>query len=296
MKELRDEKVCLALGYFDSMHLGHRALIAAARKTANESGVGCAVATFSNNAYKQFNIDGKQVYTYAERCTLLDGLCDYVLPMRFDARLKNMPAEQFLDMLASHYDIAAAVCGYDYLFGKGAKGDAELLESYFSARGAKCVVVPKYEYDGVRVSTSAVKDLLFKGDIRRANEFLGAPFMLTGKVVEGRGAGRMFDIPTANIKIPSSKILPAHGVYGATCVIDGKTYDCAVNVGGRPTFGLTRAVVEAMIKDFNENIYGKTVTLHFYKRLRDVVKFDTPAELSKQVHKDICWNDGGKAL
>ena len=138
MKELRDEKVCLALGYFDSMHLGHRALIAAARKTANESGVGCAVATFSNNAYKQFNIDGKQVYTYAERCTLLDGLCDYVLPMRFDARLKNMPAEQFLDMLASHYDIAAAVCGYDYLFGKGAKGDAELLESYFSARGARC--------------------------------------------------------------------------------------------------------------------------------------------------------------
>ena len=80
MKELTSEQACLALGYFDSVHLGHRNLINVASEYARENGLACAVATFSNNAYKLFNFDGKQVYTYAERCELLDGLCDYILP------------------------------------------------------------------------------------------------------------------------------------------------------------------------------------------------------------------------
>lgn len=290
IKELTSEEVCLALGYFDSVHLGHRNLIGVAREYAQSHGIGCAVATFSNNAYKLFNFDGKQVYTYAERCELLDGLCDYLLPMRFDARLKNYGAEQFLDLLTSRHNIKAFVCGYDYLFGAGAKGDSALLKEYCDKRGIDCIVVPKYEVDGERVSTTVVKDLLANGNIEKTNAFLGAPFMLRGRVVRGRGAGHMFDIPTANVKFSSGKMLPKIGVYGTTCIVDGKAYDSATNIGARPTFGLTKAVVETMIKDFNDNIYDKEITLFFYKRLRDIVKFDTPAELSRQVHKDIEWN------
>lgn len=290
MTELTKEEVCLALGYFDSVHLGHRSLINAAREYADKHNIGCAVATFSNNAYKLFNMSGKQVYTYSERCDILSEMCDYILPMRFDARLKNCRADEFLDLLLTHHNIRAFVCGYDYSFGSGAKGDAEFLKSYCSGHGIDCIVVPKFELDGMRVSTSAVKDLLAAGKIEQANKFLGAPYSVCGKVVRGRGAGRMFDIPTANVKLSSSKLLPAAGVYGTTCELDGKVYDCATNVGARPTFGLSKVTVETMINDFNDNIYDKEIKLYFHKFLRPVTRFETPAELSKQVHQDVRWS------
>ena len=292
MKESTAEnEVCLALGYFDSVHLGHRRLIETAGGFAHSKGIASAVATFTNNAYKVFNRDEKVVYTYAERTQLLNGLCDYVLPMRFDKRLKDCTAEHFLDALTAKYRIRAIVCGYDYLFGAGAEGDAEFLKNYCDVHGLDCVIVDKLEYDGVRVSTSEVKHLLADGQIERANTFLGEPFMMCGKVVAGRGAGRMFDIPTANLKIPVDKIIPKRGVYGTECVIDGKTYCGATNVGGRPTFDLTKIAIETMICDFSDNIYDKEIKLYFYKYLRPVTKFDTPKELSEQVHKDIHWSN-----
>lgn len=289
MKELGTEEVCLALGYFDSVHMGHRKLISVAAETAKELKVGCCVATFSNNAYKLFNMGEKQVYTYIERCMLLDGLCDYVLPMRFDTRLKNLPAERFLDELFARHRIKAVVCGYDYLFGAGIKGDAEYLKKYCDSHCITCTVVPKYELNGTRVSTTEVKALLRSGELERANEILGEPFMMTGKVVHGRGAGRMFNIPTANIRFSNTKLLPANGVYGTVVEVDGKTYYGVTNVGGRPTFGLTKTVVETMLCDFNDNIYDKTIKITFRKYLRPIQKFETPVELSKQIHKDTEW-------
>lgn len=292
MTELDHESaVCLALGYFDSVHLGHRNLISVAKKYAFEHGLKCAVATFSNNAYKLFNPYGKVVYTYAERCSLLDGMCDYILPMRFDARLKEYGAEKFLDLLTSKYNIKALVCGYDYLFGAGAKGDADYLKSYCAEHGIHCIVADKFELDGDRVSTTSVKEYLCDGDIERANAQLGAPFMICGKVVHGRGAGRMFDIPTANIKVPSDKLLPASGVYGSTCTVDDSVYYGATNIGARPTFDLTKPAVEIMIKDFSDNIYDKDITIYLHKFLRPIKKFETPALLSKQVHDDILWGE-----
>lgn len=292
MKELTPEvEVCLALGYFDSVHLGHRQLLSATKAYADSHGVASAAATFCNNAYKLFNSDGKQVYTYAERLRLFDGLCEYVLPMRFDSRLKNRSAADFLKGLFAHYNIKAVVCGYDYLFGAGANGDAEFLKRYCEQAGKDCIVVDKFELNGTRVSTSLVKDMLLSGDIEKANEYLGEPFSLSGKVVHGRGAGRMFDIPTANLKVSSAKLLPRAGVYGASCVIDGKTYYGATNIGGRPTFGLSATSVEMMIADFNDSVYDKDMQIILHKYLRPVTKFDTPSELSKQVRKDIRWHE-----
>ncbi|MCH5350344.1 MAG: riboflavin biosynthesis protein RibF [Clostridiales bacterium] len=292
MRELPTEKkVCLALGYFDSLHVGHRSIVSAANGYAKNNRLFSAVATFSNNAYKLFNRDEKSVYTYAERCTLLEGLCDFVLPMRFDAKMKNRSAEDFLDTLFSGYNIKAVVVGYDYSFGAGAKGDTDLLKKYCSSHGAECIVLDKIEIDGTRVSTTVIKNLLASGDVENAEKYLGAPFMIKGKIVHGRGAGHMFDIPTANIKIPLDKLLPKQGVYGAECVVDGERYFGAVNVGGRPTFDLSKTVVEMMIKDFDDNVYDKDICIYFRKFLRPVQKFDTPAQLSKQVHEDICWSE-----
>ncbi|MDE6293314.1 MAG: hypothetical protein K2L88_01680, partial [Clostridiales bacterium] len=219
----------------------------------------------------------------------LKDMCDYILPMRFDSRLKNHTAEEFLRGLFARHKIKAVVCGYDYLFGAGAKGDAKFLKSYSEAHGVECIVVPQYDLDGMRVSTTKIKSLLLSGKVEQANDFLGAPFMLSGKVVHGRGAGRMFDIPTANIKFNSSKLLPAAGVYGTVCEIDGERFYGATNVGARPTVGLSKTAVETMLAEFNENIYDKEVKIYFYKHLRGVKKFETPAQLSRQIHKDMEW-------
>lgn len=289
MKELGSEEVCLALGYFDSVHLGHRKIIEKTREFAKQHNIGACVATFCNNAYKLFNDRDKQVYTYVERCELLKDMCDYILPMRFDTRLKNYSAEDFLHHLFARHRIKAVVCGYDYSFGAGAKGDAALLKSYSDANGVQCIVMPQFALDGMRVSTTQVKSLLSSGKIEQANALLGEPFMISGKVVRGRGAGRMFDIPTANIKFNISKMLPLAGVYGTVCVVDGAEYYSATNVGARPTFGLTKPVVETMIADFNDNIYDKDIKVYFYKHLRGIEKFETPAMLSAQVHKDLEW-------
>lgn len=291
MKELGTEEVCLALGYFDSVHLGHRKLIERARVLADKHGVKTCVATFSNNAYKLFNAEDKQVYTYSERCELLDGLCDFVLPMRFDTRLKNSSAQDFLDGLFERYAIKCVVCGYDYLFGAGAKGDADFLSDYCAKKGIECEVMPQFDLGGERVSTSRIKELLKVGDIVRANKMLSIPYRVTGKVVHGRGAGRMFDIPTANIKTPLGKLLPAFGVYATSCIIDGEEFFGATNVGPRPTFALTKSVVETMLCDFDRNIYDKTVTLCFHSFIRANKKFSTPAALSAQVHKDMRWHE-----
>lgn len=289
MKELGTERACIALGYFDSVHLGHRKLIDVARAKAKELGAVCAVTTFFNNAYKMFNADDKQVYTYSERCELLGKLCDAIVPMRFDTRLKNCSARTFLDIFTSRHNVAAFVCGYDYTFGAGAKGDRSFLREYCDSKGIELIVVDKYEVDGERISTTAVKSLLIAGDVEKAGVFLGEPFMLCGRVMHGRGAGRMFDIPTANLKFPSSKLLPKSGVYGASCVIGANEFWGAVNVGGRPTFGLSKSVVEVMLDNFNDNIYEKDIKIVFRKYLRPTSKFDTPSQLSKQVHNDIGW-------
>lgn len=291
MEELIAEKeVCLALGYFDSVHVGHRHVISVAKHYASAHGIACAVATFSNNAYKVFNPDGKAVYTYAERCQLLDGLCDYVLPIRFDARLKKHSAETFLSTLFSRYNVKAVVCGYDYMFGSGGKGDAELLKRFCGERSIDCIVVDKFELDGIRASTTNIKDMLANRDIESVNRILTVPYMIIGTVVRGRGVGRSIDIPTANMNYSSDKFLPGDGVYGTVCTVDNKEYKSITNIGARPTFGIIKRAVETMLDGFSDNIYGKEIKLDFYKFIREIKRFETPAELSVQVHKDMNWS------
>lgn len=288
MQELYDKRpVCVALGFFDSVHLGHRTVIAKAAECAKKYGIESAIFTFSNNAYKQFNSDGKLVYTYQERLTLLEGLCDFVIPFRFNSVFKELTADEFLQKGIEKYGIKCAVCGYDYLFGAGAQGDAAYLKAFADRCGIDCEIVDKYAFGDERISTTRIKELLMQGEIVRANEFLGSPFFMDATVVKGRGAGRMFNIPTANLGISRDKIKPKEGVYATRTVVDGKSYVSATNVGTRPTFGLHRSVVESMLADFSDNLYGKSVRLYFLKRLRDIEKFETPALLSKQVHDDL---------
>lgn len=296
MKEITDLQnmpdVCVALGFFDSVHCGHRHIIERVKFLSGRYGCKSAVVTFSNNAYKQFNPTAKEVYTYTERLTLFDELAlDCVIPVRFDAQTKATDRADFLDYLTSGGRVRAFVCGYDYLFGAGGKGDAEYLRQYCTERGIFCDVIPPVMNDGVRVSTSVIKKLLADGDLPLANRYLTRPFFLDGSVEHGRGVGRLFGIPTANLKVCKDKLLPRCGVYASHAEINGKKYRAVTNIGAKPTFGEPSVTVETFIDGDMDDLYFRPMRLELVRYLRDIIKFESPAELSKQIHKDLLWKE-----
>lgn len=295
MKELTllekyEKPICLALGFFDSVHLGHRGII---EKLKECSGFYCAesaIITFSNNAYQQFNPDAKLIYTYDERITLFEKLgIECVLPFNFNRNFKEIEREEFLNSITEKYDVKAFVCGYDYLFGKNGEGNTDYLADYCKRHAVACIVVPPITVKNVRVSSSLIKTLLANGEVDHANSYLGERYFMYGEIVAGRGVGHMYDIPTANLSFLKDKLVVKNGVYATYSYIEGKKYKSVTNVGGKPTFNELSVTVESLLFDCNENLYGKQMRLEFVKMLRPIRKFDTPEILAAQIKRDINW-------
>lgn len=283
-----NKPVCLALGFFDSVHLGHRGLIERTKELANKLGAEPVVVTFNNNAYKQFNPDAKLIYTYNERLLLLSECgIEYVLPLHFDKEFKNKSKDEFLNSLADCFNISAFICGYDYLFGSNGEGDTAYLTQYAAKCHSMCDIVQPILVDNVRVSSSMIKNLLLDGKIDEANNFLGSSFFMNGEVIEGRGVGHLFGFPTANLSFFKDKLLIKNGVYLTNCFVDGVKYKSVTNVGSKPTFNEMSVSVESMLDECSANLYGKTMRVEFLKFLRPIKKFDTPQELYYQVQSDM---------
>lgn len=285
-----DRPLCIALGFFDSVHCGHREILGRTVNSAAALGADSAVFTFDNNMNSLFSGDEKQVYTFEERLALFDKLkMNLVVFAHFDSGFMSLKADRFLDRLFSSLKIKKAICGYDYRFGYKGSGDADLLKRYCNEHGAECEIVSEIKSGGERVSTTLIKKLLYGGNITEANRLLVDPFSTVGTVVHGRSVGHLYDMPTANIIPEKDKLLPREGVYATYAIVDGKKYKSVTNVGGKPTFGLNDVSVETMLIDFNGTLYGKELKIEFVKKLRDIKKFETPTKLSEQIRKDIDW-------
>lgn len=284
------EPVCIALGFFDSVHIGHRAIIRDMMQKAEELNCKSAVFTFSNNMYGVFDEREKQVYTYDERKRIFDLLgVDYVIKADFDESFKILSPEAFIETLLKNFNIKHIFCGYDYTFGNKGIGNAELLKSICSDSGVDTTVKKQIDYQGNRVSTTLIKNLLKDGDIVGANVLLSTEYFIEGVVVHGRSVGHTFGMPTANIIFPQDKLLPSCGVYATVASIADKQFTAVTNIGSKPTFGDNNLSIETMIEGLNHDIYGEKLVLKFVKRIRDIKKFSSPKELAEQVHKDINW-------
>ncbi len=282
--------VCLALGFFDSVHLGHRELIRRMKSYSVSHGALSCVFTFDNDLGAFFDKNSKQVYTFSERKEIFEKLgADIVFHRRFDRAFMQTSAEDFLSELFSSLNIKKVFCGYDYSFGSGGKGDTRLLEKFCEKRSAELEILPKIEYDGERVSTTLIKKLLAGGEISQANRLLEDPFWVCGNVVHGRSVGHLYGFPTANIDYPSEKILPKHGVYGTIIHIGKNRFKGVTNIGPKPTFDVESVSVETLIDGTVNDLYGKEIKIEFIKYLRGIEKFDTPDALSAQIHKDLNW-------
>jgi riboflavin kinase/FMN adenylyltransferase len=284
----------LALGNFDGVHKGHARLIAHMAAYAKKHGLASCVFTFSNNP-RNF-IKGrnavKYIVTQAEKTELLrDFGIDYLVSVPFDEAFHEMPPRVFIDGLALGAMRAKAVfCGFNFHFGKNAKGDVGTLKRASESEGFALNVLPPVKVGGVLVSSTMLREIIQAGDVGLCSAYLGRPFALSGTVIHGEQNGRKLGFPTANMIPPEDMVLPADGVYASFATI-GKGRNAArhaavTNIGLRPTFGGKVRLAETHLLDMAGNFYGKAIRVEFVKRLRGEVKFDSPGQLADQIASD----------
>jgi riboflavin kinase/FMN adenylyltransferase len=264
----------VAIGTFDGVHLGHRAVIA-----------GCdTVLTFDPHPLAVIRPDAlpKLLCSFPIKRDIIAGLgVDELVVIPFDREFAGRPAEDFIEhVLVETLGAEFVSVGENFRFGHKAGGDAAMLADHpeFETR-----VVPMVEHAGEAVSSTHIRGLVAAGDVAHAAEFLGAPFMMEGEVVQGDRRGRELGMPTANI-VPDPKLaVPGHGVYAAWA----HGHPAAVNVGVRPTFDTGRGLlVEAYLLDFDGDLYGQTLRIAFAERLRGEKRFDSVDALVAQMHRD----------
>ena len=282
------EKTIYALGFFDGVHLGHAALLAACRKLAEEQGCKAAAVTFSS--HPDTLVLGKTpnlINTIEDRVRLLKAAgMDDVIVLPFDKRMMTCPWQDFLTLLVEHYHAAGLVCGHDFRFGNRGEGNATLLQDYCQEKGMPCAIVPEQKLEEVTISSTHIRSLLEAGCMEEAAKFLGHPHMLTGTVVTGRKLGRTLGIPTANISIPEEVVKLPFGVYTCKAHVAENEYLAVTNIGNRPTVGGHRVTVEPWLLDFDGDLYGQELTLRFYRFLRSEQKFPSLDALKEEIVKN----------
>lgn len=279
----------IALGFFDGVHLGHGALLRKARHRADQLGLSACALTFA--AHPDQVLRGEPVSLLSsveDRTTLMTGLYDIeeVLVSPFDKAVASMDWELFVeDILIRQYRARHVVCGHDFRFGSRGAGTPERLREKCADLGLGCDVIAPVQVDGVTVSSTLIRTLLQGGRTEEANRLLGHPHQLTGQVIHGKGLGRQLGFPTANLPIPEELLIPAHGVYASKVRLpDGRDIPAVTNVGVRPTFhDHLGTMAEAWLLDFEEDLYGKTVTVSFYTRLREERSFSDVSALKQTV-------------
>lgn len=282
-----DSRIFLALGYFDCVHEGHRKLIEITRSHAKKQNALCAVMTFEDSEFPLPNKDTRSLYTYEERTEEFADLgADVVIKVYFTKEFMKTGAHEFLELLAE-YDLGGVFCGYDYTFGRNSEGNALLLKKFAESKGIPFYCMEKYEINGMRVSSTVIKDYLARGMIEEADKMLGRPFKITGRVTEGDGRGNSLGFPTANLICSKNKVLPADGVYSAECSTDGAVYKTMLHIGPRPTYGGGEKRIEAHLIGFCGTLYGRELTLRVKKRIRGVKEFSGSEQLKVQLRKDM---------
>ncbi len=286
---LDKQKTVIALGCFDSVHLGHQKVIKTAKKYADENGLTLTVFTFSGNLKAIIGSNDEQnVYLTEEREKLLKSLG--VNDIYFAPSTKEFLStdkKDFLDHLNQKYNIACYFSGEDYTFGAFGKGDVCYLSAYAKEHNQKHMVVKTLNMFDQKISTTLIKKHLKDGQIDKVNLLLGRNFSVCGTVFKDRQVGKSLGFPTANIKLDKDKICVKTGVYVGKTKVDVKEYLSIINCGARPTFNLNESVIESHLIDFNGNLYGKKIEVYFLSYLRDIKKFESQDKLKEQLSFDI---------
>lgn len=290
----RDPNSVVTVGTFDGVHQGHRELIGTLVYKARELGCRSVVVTFDPHPREilQPGSPGLGLLTTPEeRAELLAGLgVDTMVVIPFNRDFSLMDSVSFIEsVIYGKIGLKAFIIGYDHHFGHNREGDSHTLALLGEKLGFTVDVVEAREIDHKAVSSSSARRSLTQdGDTELVQRLLGRPYRLTGVVVHGDARGRAIGFPTANINLEDKrKIIPKVGVYAVRVEIDGQMLQGMMNIGYRPTFGLSEAPrLEVHVLDFSGDLYGKRITVHFVARIRDEQKFDGVEALVAQLRQD----------
>lgn len=276
----------MTLGFFDGVHIAHRDLIKRGRKIADELGIPLGVFTFPSES--GLKPGAKRLYSTEERLKLLDEAgVDFTVLVEFSAVSSLSPEDFVKDVLVERLKCRVAVIGFNFRFGKGAKGDADALLKLMEESGGKCAIHEELKIDGETVCTTLIRRLLADGDMERANLLLKAPYRISGRVDRGNGVGKGLGFPTVNTALDFWRVELRYGVYRTAVKVNGRTYPSITNVGVCPTFEERQVHLETFILGFEGDIYGCDTEVFFLEFIRDEMQFNSEKELKMQINIDI---------
>lgn len=281
----------VTIGTFDGVHLGHRKIIDRLLASAQSNDLESVVLTFFPHPRMVLQKDTgiKLINSIDERIALLDasGL-DHLIIHPFTKAFSRLTAEEFVkDILVDQLKARKVIIGYDHRFGRNRNANIEDLKAFGTQYDFEVEEISKQDVDDVAVSSTKIRKALNEGDLTKANEYLGYPFMLNGIVSRGKGLGKKFNYPTANLKIEETyKLIPAKGVYVARASINGKEVYGMMSIGTNPTVGGSDLTIETFFFDFEADLYDQHLQIELLTRIRDEKKFNSVDELIAAMQAD----------
>jgi riboflavin kinase / FMN adenylyltransferase len=280
----------VAVGKFFAVHRGHQALIGEAVARARRRGAGSVVLTFDRHPLEVLRPGMAPLFltTLAERLALIERLgADMVVVARVTPEFLSLTPEQFVrDVLRGALDTVEIVASASFRFGKDAAGTLETLRELGATLGFAVDTLPEVLVGGERISSSRIVRELQEGRVAEAAALLGRPYSVCGAVVEGDRLGRQLGFPTANLEVSPRRVLPADGIYAVALAHAGRVHAGVAHLGPRPAVGGERRTLEAHLFDFDGDLYGKTVRLHFLHWLRGIESFPSLAALTEAIARD----------
>jgi riboflavin kinase / FMN adenylyltransferase len=279
----------VAIGNFDGVHRGHRAVIGAAIARAKALGRPAAALTFEPHPRAFFN-PNEPLFRLTDEAGKLRLLAstglDGAIVLTFDAALARLTAEEFVErILVERFAVSGAAIGFNFHFGARRAGSPQFLAAEGRKYGFAVDIVPRFEDDGRPVSSGPIREALSGGRVREATELLGFPWFVSGTVIHGDKRGRELGFPTANLRLDAGCGL-RHGIYAVRTAIDGRRYDGVASFGRRPMFDSGAVLLEVYLFDFSGDLYGRSIDVAFIDWIRDEAVFASVEELTRQMQDD----------
>lgn len=282
-----NDETILVLGYFDGLHLGHKALFDQAKKLAEKESLKIVTLTFNESpklAFTRFTPDLLLHITYPEKRyeKFSEYGVDHLYLIDFTTDFSKVSSDDFIKYYIGQLKAKYIVVGFDYKFGHN-RTNSDYLQRNFEG---KVYTIDEVSIDGRKISSTWIRELIKEGNVSKINQLLGYEFSTRGMVVHGDARGRTLGFPTANLAPIDRTYLPADGVYVTDVIVNGKRHRSMTSIGKNVTFGGTELRLEANIFDFDRDIYGESIEIIWLSKIREMTKFSGIEDLVDQLHAD----------